>query len=129
MPAAVLVPTASCPAASPGRSYARREPENSVLHVVVREHLETFLTTVREERGKDLPHYVEQELRRYLRCGILAHGFCRVVCPSCRKEILVAYSCKCRGACDLCFVAAHLVDLVGKTPRMVEWRGPWHFRS
>ena len=42
-------------------SYERRRPENSALHFVVREHLETFLTTVREERGKDLPHYVEQE--------------------------------------------------------------------
>ena len=34
-------------------SYARRTPEQSVLYLVVREHLETFLTMVREERGKD----------------------------------------------------------------------------
>ncbi|MFS8066866.1 MAG: transposase zinc-binding domain-containing protein [Byssovorax sp.] len=54
---------------------------------------------MREERGKALPRYVEEELRRYLRCGILAHGFLRVVCPKCRQEIVVAYSCKCRGAC------------------------------
>jgi hypothetical protein len=58
-----------------------------VLHRVEREHLETFLQTVREERGKALPRYVEEELRRYLRCGILAHGFLRVVCPKCRQEI------------------------------------------
>ena len=69
---------------------------------MVREHLETFLTTVREERGKDLPRYVEQELRRYLRCGILAHGFLRVACSTCGKEIVVAFSCKCRGACPSC---------------------------
>jgi hypothetical protein len=40
-----------------------RRPELTALHIVVREHLETFLATVREERGKDLPRYVEQELR------------------------------------------------------------------
>jgi hypothetical protein len=34
----------------------------------VRENLETFLATVREERGKGLPYYVEEELRRYQSC-------------------------------------------------------------
>ena len=106
------------PSASATGGYARREPENTVLHRVVREHLETFLATVREERGKALPRYVEEELRRYLRCGILAHGFLRVVCPKCRQEIVVAYSCKCRGACPscsarrMCDAAAHLVSHV-----------------
>jgi len=70
-------PSSAAPSASSG-AYARREPENTVPHRIVREHLETFLATVREERGKSLPRYVEEELRRYLRCGILAHGFLRV---------------------------------------------------
>jgi Transposase zinc-binding domain len=93
----------------------------------VREHLETFLATVREERGKDIPHYVEGELRRYVRCGILAHGFCRVVCPACRQESLVAYSCKCRGACPscsarrMCGTAAHLVDHVLPDVPVRQW--------
>jgi hypothetical protein len=68
-------PSSAAPSASAAGSYARREPEHTVLHRVVREHLETFLQTVREERGKALPRYVEEELRRYLRCGILAYGF------------------------------------------------------
>jgi hypothetical protein len=55
--------------------YVRHKPETTVLHLVVREHLETFLAAVRQERGKALPRYVEEELRRYLRCGILAHGY------------------------------------------------------
>jgi len=114
----VAIPAASCPSASPARTYARREPEKTALHLIVREHLETFLATVREERGKDLPHYVEQELRRYLRCGILAHGFCRVVCPTCGEESVVAHSCKCRGACPscsarrMCGAASNLVEHV-----------------
>jgi hypothetical protein len=124
--AAVSVIAAPCPASS-ARIYARREPEKTALHLVVREHLETFLATVREERGKELPRYVEEELRRYLRCGILAHGFLRVVCRTCRKEFLVANSCKCRGACPsccarrMCGTAAHLVDHVLPNVPVRQW--------
>ena len=57
-------PCSAAPSASSSGAYARREPENTVLHCVVREHLATFLATVREERGKSLPRYVEEELRR-----------------------------------------------------------------
>ncbi|MEO7327785.1 MAG: hypothetical protein ABI193_04365 [Minicystis sp.] len=46
-----------------------------MLPAVVREHLETFLATFREQHGKALPRDVEQELRRHPRCGLLAHGF------------------------------------------------------
>ena len=97
----MLVLSASCPAVPPARSYARREPENSALHLVVREHLETFLTTVREERGKDLPRYVEQELRRYLRCGILAHGFLRP--EALRNELLSPRPRRRRAAASIRF--------------------------
>src|SRR5690349_6987912 len=82
---AVLASASSAPSASAAGTYARQEPENTVLHRIVREHL----AIVREERGKSLPCYVEEELRRYLRCGILAHGFLRVVCLKCRQEIVV----------------------------------------
>jgi ribosomal protein S27E len=105
----------------------RRTPERTALHLVVRGHLETFLATVREERGKDLPRYVEDELRRYVRCGIPAYGFLRVACPKCREEILVAYSCKCRGACPscsarrMCGTAAHLVLHVLPDTPMRQW--------
>lgn len=113
----------------PSRSedFPRRRPEKTALHLVVREQLETFLAQVREERGKPLPRYVEEELRRYLRCGVLAHGFLRVACPECREEIVVAYSCKCRGACPscsarrMCGTAAHLVDHVMPDTPMRQW--------
>jgi len=88
-------PSSAAPSAS--GAYARREPENTVLHRIVREHLETFLATVREERGKGLPRYVEEELRRYLRCGILAHGFLRVVCSKWRRD----WRCHVRAAVQL----------------------------
>ena len=107
------------PAPSPCRpcaSYKRRRPELTALDVIVRENLETFLEHVREERGKALPRYTVVELRRYCRCGILAHGFLRVACSACGHENVVGYSCKCRGACPscsarrMCDVAVHLVD-------------------
>jgi hypothetical protein len=121
----VSIPT--CATASSARTYARREPETSALHLVVREHLQTFLATVREKRGKDLPRYAEDELRRYLRCGVLAHGFVRVACRVCGEEVLVAYSCKCRGACPsccarrMCGTAAHLVAHVLPDVPVRQW--------
>ena len=59
-----------CPAGSAagygrGRStYVRRRPEDTVLHRVVREHLETFLAEARlRGGGEGLPAFVERELR------------------------------------------------------------------
>jgi hypothetical protein len=68
----------------------------------------------REERT--LPRFVARELRGYLDCGILAHGFLRLRCPACREERLVPFSCKGRGFCPSCGgrrmadAAARLVD-------------------
>jgi hypothetical protein len=45
----------------------------------VAEHLETFLAEARERHERGLPDYVEKELREYLKCGILAHGFLRAM--------------------------------------------------
>ncbi len=69
--------------------YRRREPENTVLYQVVREHLETFLAR-REERERPVPRFIERELRAFLKCGVLAHGFVRVHCDSCGKDRAVA---------------------------------------
>ena len=75
----------------------RRQPERTVLHAAVRAELETFVHRRREPDGGGLPGYVEGELRRYLACGLLAHGFTRVRCAGCKAERLVAFSCKGRG--------------------------------
>jgi hypothetical protein len=53
------------------RAYVPRQPERTVLHCVVREHLETFLAEARRRGGGDgLPIFVERELRE-LECGLL----------------------------------------------------------
>jgi hypothetical protein len=67
---------------------------------------------------KASPAYVQRELYDYLQCGVLAHGFLRLGCDTCHKELLLAFSCKRRGFCPSCAgrrmaqTAAHLVEQV-----------------
>ena len=42
---------------------------------------------------------IEQELRGFLTCGVLAHGLARLQCTECALERLVPFSCKGRGFC------------------------------
>ncbi len=98
--------------------YRPRRPQQSVLHRVVREHLESFLADGRErsESGEGYPYYVEKELRDYLSCGDLSRGFARLRCGTCGHELLLPFSCKRRGICPSCTArrmsdeAAWLVD-------------------
>jgi hypothetical protein len=102
------------------RAYRRRTPENSALHHLVASSLGPLRERLAYESpyGRGLPRYIERELEEYLRCGLLEHGFARVVCRACRAEHLVAFSCKRRGLCSSCNArrmfdtAAHLVDRV-----------------
>jgi len=108
-------------------AYRPRRPTETVLYAVVRNHLETFLAHTRETYEAPLPRYVEQELRGYLRCGVLAHGFVRAHCDTCGHDLLVAFSCKARAACPSCAgrrmanVAAHLVDRVLPAVPVRQW--------
>ena len=53
-----------------------------------------------------------------LTCGVFAHGFVRLHCDCCRRDLLVAFVCKGRGiypSCSarrMCNSAAHIVDRV-----------------
>ena len=86
----------------------------------IRSALETFLAQATESdpMGYGVPSWVEKDLRAYLRCGILAHGFARVRCDDCSHERLLAFSCATRGVCPSCNtrrmaeVAAHVTDHV-----------------
>ncbi len=72
-----------------------------MLYEAVRDNLTTLLAEANEV-GRGLPRYVERDFARYLECGVLAHGFARVRCESCKDELLVAFSCKGRGVCPSC---------------------------
>jgi hypothetical protein len=100
-------------------TYEPRDPSSTVLYKVIAEHLETFLASLHDDPGaKGLPAYVQREFYDYLQCGILAHGFLRMGCDTCKKEVLLAFSCKRRGFCPSCAgrrmaqMTAHLVECV-----------------
>jgi hypothetical protein len=61
--------------------YERRRPEESTLHRLVREHLETFLAQVEAGGTASLPKFVKDEFDAFLECGILAHGFLGCAAP------------------------------------------------
>ena len=61
-------------ARDPAPEYSPRRPADTLLYQTVRDELEPFLARARE-REQPPPHFVEQELRAYLRCGVLAHGY------------------------------------------------------
>jgi hypothetical protein len=106
--------------------YARRTPEETPLYSVVRDELETYLALA-HERERVVPRFVERELRAYLQCGLLCHGFVRARCADCGLDRLVAFSCKGRGFCPACVgrrmadTAAHLVDRVLPQAQVRQW--------
>jgi hypothetical protein len=122
--------------------YRPRRPAATLLHRVVREHLETYLTTAagNAEHGRGVPPHIEAAFREYLKCGLLAHGFARVYCANCQHDFMVAFSCKGRDLCPSCAtrrmveVSAHLVDQVLPRVQHRPWvlsvprRVRWHLR-
>ena len=117
------------PSVEVSTTYRRREPEKTVLYETVRDHLESFLEYAdsRNPGGAPLPKYVRQAFRRFLKCGILQHGFARVRCRACGFDSLVAFSCKERSICPSCSsrrmadMAAHLVDHVVPRVPVRQW--------
>lgn len=117
---------AKCAAPSTQR-YQRRRPEKTLWYQIVQANLETWLELAAGEFGEAPPAHVERTFRRYLECGIFAHGFARAYCDECRHDFLVAYSCKSRGVCPSCNTrrmvetAAHLVDHVFPRLPVRQW--------
>ncbi len=55
-----------------------------MLHRVVRDHLQSFLWELdRREHERGAPLFVKREFQRFVRCGVLAHGFARFRCTDC----------------------------------------------
>ncbi len=74
-----------------------------------------------------MPSFVVDELRDYLRCGVLARGAVRFLCEHCGRDRLVALSCKGRGFCPRCMgrrmteMARHWVSAVLPRVRVRQW--------
>src|SRR5450432_3347431 len=118
------------------RHCERHRPEATLLYQLVCEHVSTFVREV-EASGGSVPRYVRRAFDTYLECGILAHGFARAYCETCKKSLLVAFSCKGRGICTSCGarrmydVAARLVDHVLPEQPVRQWvlALPWSLRG
>ncbi len=97
------------------RRFPSRDSENARCHDGERNP--RFLERLAQE-DRAVPEYVRDEFDAFLRCGVLAHGYLRVVCERCHAERLVAFSCKRRGFCPSCGArrmaesARHLVEEV-----------------
>jgi hypothetical protein len=83
--------------------YRHRRAADTVLYRVVQNHLETFVARWGES-GQEGRFWAqtERELRRYLECGILAHGFARARCNVCSQGFLIAFYCKGRAVYPSC---------------------------
>lgn len=98
--------------------YLPRQPQQTVLYKLVKEHLDDFLRHAHEAYEAPLPKYVENEFRNYLACGDFSRGVVLVQCEACHHHLAVAFSCKMRTLCPSCAgrrmagEAAYLVDRV-----------------
>jgi hypothetical protein len=113
--------------------YNPRHPERTLLYQTIAQHYETWLELVCAGQfdGQGDHHtpkpYVRQAFRKYLECGIFAHGFARARCDDCGHDYFVAFSCKGRGVCPSCNTrrmvqtAAHLSDHVFPRLPVRQW--------
>jgi hypothetical protein len=75
----------------------RRHPERTLLYQTIAEHFETWfeLASAGQFDGQGDQHtpkpHVRQAFRKYLECGIFAHGFARAWCDDCGHDYFVAY--------------------------------------
>jgi ribosomal protein S27E len=82
-------------------SYARHQPEHTLLYQLIERYWPEFQSHL-SETDRCLPRHVAREFDEYLECGRLENGFLRVRCEDCHHEHLVAFSCKRRGFCPSC---------------------------
>jgi hypothetical protein len=91
----------------------RRAPEHGVLHLVVRDHLQNFLWELdRREHERGTPLFVKREFQRFVRCGVLAHGFARFRCTGCGTDRVKSDALMDRSGKVFQFVIPILVVLV-----------------
>jgi hypothetical protein len=128
-------PGSRTPAAAQSKPklYNPRHPERTLLYRTVCEHFETLLELCSSGQfdGQGDHHtpsaYVRRAFRKYLECGIFAHGFARARCGDCGHDYFVAFSCKGRGVCPSCNTrrmvqtAAHLTDHVFPRLPVRQW--------
>jgi Transposase zinc-binding domain len=118
-----------------------RQPERTLFYQTIAEHFETWyeLASAGQFDGQGDHHtpkpYVRQAFRKYLECGIFAHGFARARCDDCGHDYFVAFSCKAgeSGSMRIIVFITHsadirrILDRIGvesEPPHIAPTRGP-----
>ncbi|MDX2438075.1 MAG: transposase [Acidobacteriota bacterium] len=89
-----------CPAA-----YRARSPRATPLYRLIEGHFDEVRGQWEERferRYGFWRDFVDEQVLRYLDCGLFENGFARIRCPDCAEEYLLAFSCKTRELCPSC---------------------------
>ena len=116
--------------------YRARNPRATPLYRLFEAHFEEVRGQWEERFERRCGFwrgFVEEQVRRYLDCGLFENGFARVRCPDCAEEYLLAFSCKTRELCPSCggemriiaFIIDHdVVDAILRHLAKAEARSP-----
>ena len=80
--------------------YRPRHPERSALYQRFETHFDSYVRAYEERfepRSGPLRPVVVPSVEEFLSCGRLDGGFARIRCTKCRKEHLLAFSCRTMG--------------------------------
>ena len=85
--------------------YRPRHPERSAFYQLFETHFDSYVRAYEERfepRWGPLRPVVVRSVEEFLSCGRLEGGFARIRCAKCRKEHLLAFSCRTRNFCSSC---------------------------
>jgi len=85
--------------------YGVRNPRATPLYQLVEFHFVEVKGHWEERFERRYGYWrglVDEQVRRYLDCGLFEHGFARIQCTECHAEYLLAFSCKTRDLCPSC---------------------------
>jgi len=114
-----------CPAA-----YRARSPRATPLYRLFDAHFDEVRGQWEERFERRYGYWrglVDEQVLRYLDCGLFENGFARIRCPECTEEHLLAFSCKTRELCPSCAAkrsaatAALLTDEVFEEVGHAQW--------
>jgi hypothetical protein len=85
--------------------YRPRHPERSAFYQLFETHFDNYARAYEERfeaQSGPLRPVVIRSVEEFLSCGRLQGGFARIRCDKCRKEHLLAFSCRTRNFCSSC---------------------------
>jgi hypothetical protein len=110
--------------------YRARNPRATPLYRLFETHFDEVRGQLEERFERRCGFwrgFVDEQVRRYLDCGLFENGFARIRCPECSEEYLLAFSCKTRELCPSCAAkrsaatAALLADEVFEEVGHAQW--------